>query len=411
MRLTLIDATLRDFAGHNYDYARMVTASVRGEGRAIRLIGSKAFAIPYDASLGPVTPWFAVSLKDDPLASATSMRARIARLPIAGDLGRRVLAAARRLGLATQPDEEAAQIDQAAPRLGDYVRLWEALDWTDEDVAFAPNLTWPEALLITEAALQRPLPMKRLIVLLRFDPPRSAAVVSRFRLAAASLGDKVAWCSDTEGLAAAYTAVLGRPTTVVPIPIDDCAIDVAAGRPPDPVVRFGYFGEARQEKGFHLLAEAIEGFGSSTGAFTVQYTPGGGPRDPVIDKALVRLRRLRSDRVELLEGALPTEALLSAMARCRVLMLPYASRAYRLRSSGLLCYALALGRVLIVPVGDNWLAQIVDAEAAIDRTVLWRPGEPLIAAMQRAEKLARFLPMSRRPLSTQAGLPAPWLWT
>jgi glycosyltransferase involved in cell wall biosynthesis len=410
MRLTLIDATLKDFAGHNYDYARLVAAAVQRQGRAVRLIGSKAVGIAKGADIAPITPWFAASLKDDPLTAATSWRAKIARLPVAGDLGRRTLRVARRLRVAAQPDEEAAQIAQAMPRLSDYLRLWSELDWGDDEVAFAPNLTWPEALLVAEAAVQRPLPAKRLIVLLRFDPPQSPTAIKRLREAAAFLGDKVAWCSDTQALAAAHAAILGRLVTVAPIPIDDTAIDAAAGCPADPGPHFGYFGEARREKGFHRLPEAIERLPSTEATFTVQYTPGGGPKDFVIERALARLRRLPSARVELIEAALPTNALLRAMARCRVLLLPYASEAYRLRSSGLLCYALALGRVLIVPAGENWLARTVDAEAAADRVVVWRPDEPLLGAMQRAEALASNVPMRRRLLASQAGLDAPWLW-
>lgn len=411
MRLSIIDSALRDYAGHNFDYARLVAEAATSHGHSVRLIGSKTYAVPPDMTPVPVTPWFSMGLKDDAAASDRRLRASLARLPLAGSIGRTVLRLTRNAGLVLPPDVEAVQLAQATLRMDEYHRLWSDLPWTANDIGFAPNLTWPEALLIAEAAVEYPLPLARLIVLLRFDPPRSAPVMNRLQRAAERLGEKVAWFSDTESLATAYGAILQRAVAVAPIPIDEHAIERASAQAPAPGVQFGYFGEARQEKGFHLLPEAIECASSTDTAFMIQFVPGGGIRDPVIHRALTRLRRLSGMRVDIVEAALPTEALLAAMARCRVLLLPYASAAYRLRSSGLLCYALALGRVLIVPAGDNWLAHTVVAERAIDRTVLWHPDEPLSAAMQRAKDLASTTSMQRHVLATQAALSAPWLCT
>lgn len=127
-------------------------------------------------------------------------------------------------------------------------------------------------------------------------------------------------------------------------------------------VVFGYFGEARQEKGFQLLPDIVETLirehGPATVRFNIQVSAAPGNDTEAIREAQNRLRRLADtyktqETVCLHDGFPDMDTYFGAFVQCDALLLPYDVRAYAVRGSGVALEGLALGISIIVPAGTD----------------------------------------------------------
>jgi glycosyltransferase involved in cell wall biosynthesis len=127
-------------------------------------------------------------------------------------------------------------------------------------------------------------------------------------------------------------------------------------------VTFGYFGEAREEKGFLLLPEIIEQLLEQYQPDRIQFCiqVGATPHNENarISGARMRLRELATTYAKwntiLLHDQFPDMAsYYNAMASCDAVLLPYTTRAYAVRGSGVALESLALGIPIVVTPGTD----------------------------------------------------------
>jgi glycosyltransferase involved in cell wall biosynthesis len=140
------------------------------------------------------------------------------------------------------------------------------------------------------------------------------------------------------------------------------AADLRQQRRRHGTVVFGYFGEARREKGFHLLPEIVEKLISTYGAKRVQFAIQVAAA-PDNDTDEVRAARAHLERlselhkvhaaVRLYQEFTDMHGYYTALAGCDALLMPYDAAAYQLRGSGVALEGLALGIPIVVVAGTD----------------------------------------------------------
>lgn len=167
--------------------------------------------------------------------------------------------------------------------------------------------------------------------------------------------------TDTEELTARYNKLGFGTFTTLPIPIDKTLnIKKQKHQPPSPFV-VSYLGDAREEKGFYLLPEVIStlrsaGFGEQRVRFRIQANLPlcGGTSSAVRAKA--ELTGYRHAGVEIIEGPFDSDTYHQLISTSDVILVPYCSRSYAARSSGIFAEALAAGVPTVYPEG-SWMAK------------------------------------------------------
>lgn len=361
MRLVIVDHTLRHAGGHSLDYARVVAEDARRAGFDVLAVVDKAANkradLPFEALAwfdhGPrgIAPWRRLAWNT----------ARVV-------LGEEGLATARRLKARSVPAPSLSQVQTALAR--EYAdalsRLWPRLRIGTGDRVFFPTLNWAEAI---EAAKGFPAGTgAECLIMLRFDPPTEEWDQHAMRVTAQARAD-VRWTADTAPLAKAYGAILHTEVIVARIPVDLVGLHEATGRRSRSPVRVSYLGEARREKGLHLLADAISAVLEKVSdvEFLIQLQenmPGG---EPGIGEQVKKIESLPHERLTIMRGPLHSSAFFGALGGTHVLLLPYEPNAYRLRSSGLAVMALASGAAIVSPRDESWLSCAIEEERAIDR--------------------------------------------
>jgi glycosyltransferase involved in cell wall biosynthesis len=174
---------------------------------------------------------------------------------------------------------------------------------------------------------------------------------------------KIEFYTDSEELSDEYKAIAGWDFDVLPIPFRyDPA--VVKKRVPGQPLCFSYLGEARDEKGFHWLADVIDALMKdyilpgklcfqiqATLKHPVQY-------HPQSFDAIARLLKCDPRHVALvgLAGALSPQQYSKALANADVVLCPYHAYRYKSASSGTLMEAIVAGKPTIVPP-SGWLAR------------------------------------------------------
>lgn len=216
--------------------------------------------------------------------------------------------------------------------------------------------------------------------------------------------DRVRFYTDTAALAAQHKNSAGVPVVVLPIPI------AAAPKPPRQHVRSGplrvvYLGDARVEKGYHLLPDLVrrceEGVRLGGMVFTIQAA--GSSADPRCEGATAELQELEhTGAVHLLHEKLGTEQYESLLHGADVILALYEPLAYRRRSSHVVVEGLCDGKAVLItrgcasaellPKECPWLCDDVaqaaerlrELSVAVNAEALWP------AAAQLQTSLARF---------------------
>lgn len=171
----------------------------------------------------------------------------------------------------------------------------------------------------------------------------------------ARTGANVRYWVDTPGLARQYNLLSVAEFGVLPVVVPDSLADLAIAteaydhnRP----VRFGYIGDARQEKGFGLLPGMIEQIHRHDAVkvkseFYIQSNynvPGG---YPLTRAAKLKLLFQRNLGVHLIDKMLTSEQYLELLGKVDVVLLPYRHPSYCIGSSGIVVEALAAGRPVV----------------------------------------------------------------
>jgi hypothetical protein len=369
-RILIVDQSLKDMAGHHYEYDAALCRAAAAMGIDM-IVGAHASVQGLDLPGGRVRPWFKKAWYETQ-AFPPEIPNEPAWLP--GFVRAAFPKVARRIaGLRRLPEPE------FVAGLGEeLLALIRAERFGGGDHVLVHTFSVPELdSLIEIARAHDGLPLIHIVLRRDAQEPSVAegpnggirgsfARIASSQFAAATLR----LYADTEPLAQQYGALArGLHVGVMPIPHclpPDVPADTArAGGP----LRIVYLGDARGEKGFHLLpgvVEALAGGFLETGRarFMLQANISVAGDDGGLAAARQKLAARPKEQVELLIDQLDMSAFHALVRSADIVLLPYDRQAYLRRSSGILIQALAAGRVAVVPAG-TWMADQVDDAASI----------------------------------------------
>lgn len=198
---------------------------------------------------------------------------------------------------------------------------------------------------------------------------------------------KIRFYSDAPKLIQGYNALGAVQVQEIPIPfrqenLDALGLEQRGLEPSDPI-HIVYLGDARTEKGYHLLPDLLlnlweDYLAPNRAHLTIQsnYNIGGG--EPDIVAAKVKLAQFPTQKVKLLEAPLTAQDYYALLKSADLVVLPYDPQNYQ-RTSGVLTEALAAGKPVVVPAG-SWLA----AQVAENRGRIYENPDQLAGAVRSA---------------------------
>jgi hypothetical protein len=203
---------------------------------------------------------------------------------------------------------------------------------------------------------------------------------------------------DTRELAEEYEQVSGLHFDILPIPFRTNLIRPKDRRPGDALC-IAYFGDMRDEKGFHHLPAIIEHLRADyvergKVRFLIQASPNRPEWNPKSAAALERLRTYAPHQVRLVGGhdPLSPDEYFRLVSAADLLLCPYCPVHYKRRSSGTFTEGIAAGVPTVVPA-DTWLAGQQPAGAGEQ----FHDEASLLRAVQRiCDDYARYSEYARR---------------
>jgi glycosyltransferase involved in cell wall biosynthesis len=375
MEFILLDAGLLNKAGHSYKLAKAVSQNLDRRNLGHRIFGLHSLDASITAEIGAI-PHFSRSLYDSEDFSWSEKRLRAV-----------------------------AALFKSAPARGtdrSERRSWKKLNEDFErDLQALPEDVWkPDNLICVVAISQnqilglvhflRRLPqsgLPRVACNLMFPPsfvPWGSVAAHgeqyyrhAFEQAAPLIDTILYFTVENEAMRAAYRKDFGLNTRILPLPFGD----TEPQQTNEGLVRFGFFGDSKCDKGFDLLPRAValcqrEGLDAE---FVVQIQHDNWePRTIEAERALRALTGVR-----LLEGILSGEDYDSWMSQTDVMLLPYDPIAFgAARGSGIFAEAVAAGRPIVASqgtfAGDSICKQEAEGEVFAPHT-----SEALAAAIAR----------------------------
>jgi glycosyltransferase involved in cell wall biosynthesis len=347
--LWIVDPSVRDELGHYAAYARAVAEAGRAAGASVRVFAHRNLSPRLAATLG-AEPTFRYDFWH-----------RFVALPKLGAL-----------------------VDPPVANFVMWRELRRALGGGPgaDGVVFAPTIDHRQ--LLAWAAWMAGLPPAErptLCLLLRYTfvdvgaARRVASAAAWARLGFATLkrvvGGRVRLLTDSARLAAEYASLTTLPVEVVPIPhIGDIAGSsvplTQPGLRADRPIRFVSLGDARTEKGFALLADAIrwlDAAGKLTGLEFVIQSHIASPVYAALATPRAELSRIGAPAVRLVDKVLSREEYAELLGGADVVLLPYTRRVYFARTSGPFTEALAAGKPVIV-TADTWMSEELERHGA-----------------------------------------------
>ena len=247
---------------------------------------------------------------------------------------------------------------------------------TARDIHLAGMLRWYRSL--TEP---RPVVALRLVFTpwfrVRPEERDAAVATSAEQLAAWASLSRVVLSAESEPLASYFTGLIGKPLWPLPLPLAHAT--QRNGRRPvaDRTIRVVFLGEARREKGFHLLADALRRVVNRCPQIelTVQTSC-------LFDVDQAEVTRLRSLPIEVrtIDQPLSRRDYQSLLKQSDLILAAYDPIAYELRTSSIFLEAVGAGKPVLVSAG-TWMAQEARRLGLIDVTATEFTSPALAAAL------------------------------
>lgn len=389
----ILDQSLTNADGHHYDMDRSVAKAAATFGLTPRVAANRAFdtALPFEEA--PVDRWFSQTWVDAHQTKAVQAARRVIEA-FPRVLQPALLSAAGHVRRMLTPKNDTAIAP--LPFGSEAVAYLRTRDVTAGDHIFVHTLAGAELHALCEAISTADL-QARIHVVLRRDadePVMSKGVPGGYSALLAriaerpSLSDQVRLYTDTEALTEQHRAIEPRlEFQTLPIPIPPIMTDIAdAARAPGPL-RLVYLGNARSEKGFQALPDAmlaLKAAGLPTTELIAQANSNTSLSEHVIDDARRRLRAM--DNVQLIEAPLGSDVYGRLLATADLVLLPYNATDYRRRSSGVLIEALAAGKPVVIP-NNSWLSDTAPNDCAVTFEDYSAFGAAIVRAVKNIDAL------------------------
>ena len=162
--------------------------------------------------------------------------------------------------------------------------------------------------------------------------------------------------ADSKDLADEYKFYIDKPFKVLPIPHTQYSSEQPSIKTPSKKLVIGYLGDARINKGFHMIPETIKNVISSLGSDTVHWEIQANIRKHQEWQTVQAVNLLKTmPTIKLHEAAMDTDSYHKLMADIDIFMLPYTLENYHSQTSGVFSEIRGLGKVSVVTKG-TWMA-------------------------------------------------------
>jgi glycosyltransferase involved in cell wall biosynthesis len=379
-KLLIVDQSLRDLNGHHFEYDISVAAAAIGMGISALIAAHEGCDPSLRAAGATITPYFHRAWDD--VHQGRFVRAvRQVLTPLPGPIRAAVIWTGSRVKVALGgAGTSEASSRRSLPSFGtELAALIDAEDLAVTDHVLVHTLSLAELHALT-AALEPRGKLPTIHIVLRRDADEPAIrngpwggirlVFDRVRTSEA-LRRHLRFYADTSQLCRQYEALSGGvPVAQLPIPhglpVEERKSEISTLNRP---MTATYLGNARTEKGFHYLPDAIDALRAShleTGRlrFVIQANANLSLEDDVIARSRRRLQRYPAEQVELIDRPLHVADFQRRLLDADLILLPYQAERYRKRSSGILVQALVGGIPVVVP-GGTWLSECAPAGASV----------------------------------------------
>ncbi len=352
-RLFIIDPQLKNYQGHHFEYCQSVAEAAKRQGWEPVVFANKGFAIT-DTGDVPYQPVFRHGQFD------------------------------------RQPNSW---------RL-DMMRALDAAKVSAADHIFIHTIYMPELqqlLAIMEFYLPKSAPHWHIVLrrdLEEYTIAEKYFMYNFYRAIAATpaFAEKVHFYGDTKELCDQYNAyaqAANMQVAQLPIPQRHELLGAVetATKPADAPLVIAYLGDARNEKGYHFLPEAVAHVLRTTSRkvkFVLQSgfnIPGG---EPGVKEAFDKLRAMPN--VECPVGPFSAPEYYGLLKSADIVVLPYNAQLYKRRSSGPLSEAIATGKVAVVP-GRCWLSGQIDETRGVTFDAYSQLGAAICTAIDKFDAL------------------------
>ncbi len=339
-RWFLADPSLVDSAGHCARYLLSLAGPLRRRGEVVHVLGNRTID-QSAADLADCEPAFALRCEDMPIIPGVDSAS-----PTGIESLRR-----RRANLLRSDLDHVS--DRHHLTSADVLLINSLRHWSLEDV-----VEWLEA----QTPDRRPL----VVLVLHYTPfpqanvrdSTTAAYRDGFKaIANSAVGERILVCTDSERLAAQYTSLSDVPVHVLPIPHGPTATaHVRDGAAP---LSVGFAGEARHDKGYHLLPQVVRKILEEEPArnivfdFQAYWHGADGQLDWTVHDQFRSLEAVR-----LLCTPLSEEDYEAFIAGVDLMLIPYLHGPYHAQTSGVYCEAAAMGTPVVIP-RNTWMADQV----------------------------------------------------
>lgn len=174
-----------------------------------------------------------------------------------------------------------------------------------------------------------------------------------------STSKKVFFYTDTDCLTHQYNSLGVFKFHTLPIPVETCYFTFAENSKKP--LNISYIGDARDEKGFGVLPRLVQdleaaGYDKNQITFTFQSNFNDGLGEPDSKIAKSELSSDTNDWINLKEGPFDSKEYYHLINESDLILIPYSSKNYYARSSGIFTEALAKG-VPVVISDKTWMSQ------------------------------------------------------
>ncbi len=176
-------------------------------------------------------------------------------------------------------------------------------------------------------------------------------------LSKSSAKNRINLFTDSQDLANEYKFYIDKPFKVLPIPHTQYSSEQPSIKTPSKKLVIGYLGDARINKGFHMIPETIKNVISSLGSDAVHWEIQANIRKHQEWQTVQAVNLLKTmPIIKLHEAAMDTDDYHKLMADIDIFMLPYTLENYHSQTSGVFSEIRGLGKVSVVTKG-TWMAR------------------------------------------------------
>ena len=176
-------------------------------------------------------------------------------------------------------------------------------------------------------------------------------------LSLSSAKNRINLFTDSQDLANEYKFYIDKPFKVLPIPHTQYSSEQPSIKTPSKKLVIGYLGDARINKGFHIIPETIKYVNSSLGSDAVHWEIQANIRKHQEWQTVQAVNLLKTmPTIKLHEAAMDTDSYHKLMADIDIFMLPYTLENYHSQTSGVFSEIRGLGKVSVVTKG-TWMAR------------------------------------------------------